>query len=78
MFKIRIMALYSQHNTIYGWFPPPFPDGYKNMSGRKKYLSTFRHPHKTDPGFNHRLNFAIFYNLIVFVLTIETVYTKQP
>ena len=50
----------------------------ENMSGRKKYLSTFRNPHKTDPGFNHRLNVAVFYNLIVCVLKIETVYTKQP
>ena len=56
------MALYSQHNTIYGWFPPPFPDGYKNIPGCKK-LSVFRHLHKPDQKFNHRLYFVFWARL---------------
>ena len=37
--------------------PPPFSDGYKNIPGCKK-LSVFRHLHKTDLKFNHRLRFV--------------------
>ena len=49
-------GLYLLCNTIYGWSPPPFPDGYKNIPGCKK-LSVFRHLHKTDPKFNYKLYF---------------------
>ena len=45
----------------------------ENMSRCKKHLSAFCYLHKIAPRFNHRLNIAIFYNLIAPVLKIETI-----
>ena len=54
--------MHPKQNTTYGWFHPPFSDGYKNIPGCKK-LSAFYQPHKNAPKFDHRLYFGFWARL---------------
>ena len=78
LFKIRIMMLCSHNNTTCGWIWLLFSAAYEDMSGRKKYLSTFRHPHKTDLKYNRGLNLSWFTTLWINSLKLETPRPRQP